>query len=84
MKKLENSGFSVSDKALNGIKNIVKNKKREKNFGNGRMIDNLYNKLMIEHASVTYNEPDSAKLITISDEAVSNINMKAKKGGYFE
>lgn len=84
MKKIENSGLSISNEALNSIKNIVKDKKKEKNFGNGRMIDNLYNKLMLEHASITYEEEDYDKLLNISNEAVLNINMKTQRGGYFE
>lgn len=83
MKKLEISGLSIDADAVSDIKKIIKNKKKEKNFGNGRMIDNLYNKLMIEHASITYDAEDN-KLFTISKEAVLNVNMKTQKGGYFE
>ena len=68
---------------MKSIKKIIKDKKKEKNFGNGRMIDNLYNKLLIEHASISYEE-DFDKLLTISNEAVLNVNMKSERGGYFE
>lgn len=83
MKKIDNSGLSISEEAINSIKTIIKDKKKEKNFGNGRMIDNLYNKLLIEHASITY-EDDYDKLLTITNEAVANVNMKIKRSGYFE
>lgn len=83
MKKIDSSGLSISEEATNSIKTIIKDKKKEKNFGNGRMIDNLYNKLLIEHASITYEE-DYDKLLTISNEAVQNVDMKTSRGGYFE
>lgn len=83
MRKIEKSGLSISDEAILSIKTIIKEKKKEKNFGNGRMVDNLYNKLMIEHASITY-DGDYDKLFTIGNEAVLNINITSQKGGYFE
>lgn len=81
--KIQSSGFSISEEAIYGIKKIIREKMKEKNFGNGRMIDNLYNKLMIEHASITYDKGDD-KLFNIGSEAVANINLKCKAGGYFE
>ena len=83
MKKIEGSGLSISDEATHSIKRIIRDKKKEKNFGNGRMIDNLYNKLLIEHASITYDK-DFDKLFNISNEAVLNVDMKTKGGGFFE
>ena len=83
MKKIDSSELSITEEAMNSIKKIIKDKKKEKNFGNGRMIDNLYNKLLIEHASISYEE-DFDKLLTISNEAVLNVNMKSERGGYFE
>lgn len=84
MKKIENDGFSINDKAVDEVKNIVKDKKREKNFGNGRMIDNLYNKIMLEHASLTCEEEDIEKLLSIDEKSIFNVNMKKQRGAYFE
>ena len=83
MRKIDGSGLTISEEAIYSIKDIIRDKKKEKNFGNGRMIDNLYNKLLIEHASITCEE-DYDKLFNISNEAVLNINMKTKRSGYFE
>ncbi len=83
LNKLKTDGFSISNLALNEIKNIIKEKKKEKNFGNGRMIDNLYNKIMIEHASITYDEEEIEKLLTINDKAVLNVNFKTQNNSYF-
>lgn len=83
-KKLEKDGFKIYDTALEEIKNIIKAKKQEKNFGNGRMIDNLYNKILLEHASLNYEEDDEEKLLTITTDAVNNVDLKIKRSGYFE
>ena len=84
MKKLEKDGFTVSTDALQAIRNFFGNKREEKNFGNGRMIDNLYNKLLIEHATITYEEEEMTKLLTITEEAVMNLNLKPQSRKYFE
>lgn len=83
MRKLAQSGLSIDNEAICSIKNIIEEKRKEKNFGNGRMIDNLYNKLMIEHASITY-DGDYDSLFRIGNDAVLNINMVKEKGGFFE
>ena len=44
--KLKISGFKLSRSAAEEIKKIMENNKKMKHFGNGRMIDNLYNQLV--------------------------------------
>lgn len=83
-KKIKKDGFSISEKAIEIIKNIIKDKRGEKDFGNGRMIDNLYNKLLIEHASITCDEEDHDKLLMITSQAANKVNMKVQRSGYFE
>lgn len=83
LSKLSKTGFSLYDDAVLEIKKIINKKCHEKNFGNGRMIDNLYNKLLLEHAMINCDEEDDDKLLTISKEAVLNIEFKSKAVGYF-
>ena len=80
LSKLSNTGFSIYDDASCEIKKIIGIKMREKNFGNGRMIDNLYNKLLLEHAMINSDEVSDEKLLTISKEAALNIECKNMKG----
>ena len=84
MRKIKKDGFSISENATESIKTIIKNKRREKDFGNGRMIDNLYDKLLIEHATITCEEEDYDKLLTITKKSADNINMSVQRSGYFE
>ncbi len=82
--KLEKTGFSLYEDAVDEVKKIIKTKSHEKNFGNGRMIDNLYNKLLLEHATINCDETDESKLLTISKEAVLNVEFKGKAATYFD
>ncbi len=83
LSKLNKSGLSIDDMGLEKVKEIIQNKKKEKNFGNGRMVDNLYNKIVLEHANTNYEEEDMSKLLMITSETINNINFESKRGGYF-
>lgn len=85
--KLVQSNFKITEEAYENIKSIVEVKKNEKNFGNGRMIDNLYNEILLEHASLNYDNKNEDELLIITNDAVNNVmskTLKRKRGGYFE
>lgn len=86
-KKLEKAGLKINSSAKEKILEIIKIKSKIKNFGNGRMIDNLYNEVLREHASNNLYETNEKKLLLITEESIKNIKNvnKEKKGGtYFE
>ncbi len=80
LKKIKESNLKITESSLNLIKYIIKVEKQEKNFGNGRMIDNLYNKIIIEHASINKKENDIEKLLIITDDSIKRVIDKNYKG----
>ena len=65
--KLNSIGLKVND----GLKEIIINHLNEitdtKNFGNGRYIDKLVNKLLLEHATNTETITDETSLLTLTE-----------------
>ena len=49
--KVKNAGLRLSDDAKEILLEKIENKMKYKNFGNARMIDNLFNEVLREHAS---------------------------------
>jgi len=82
--KVKNTGMKLSDKVKNKLLNKIENKMKNKNFGNGRMIDNLFNEVLIEHASKNLYEIDENKLLVITEDTIKNIKIESKGGMCFE
>ena len=85
--KLTKSNFQITEDAYENIKNIIKIKKQEKNFGNGRMIDNLYDEVLLEHASLNYDNENESELLIMKNESVGVVMTRAQqkqRRGYFE
>lgn len=76
--KLSKNGFYIENAALDEVKKVIKEMKKEKNFGNGRLIDNLYDKIMLEHATLNFDSLDEEELVTIKSEAVHKANFQKK------
>ena len=57
---------------------------KNKNFGNGRMIDNLFNEILREHATNNLCETDENKLLLITEDSIKNIKTKTEGGMCFE
>lgn len=74
LKKIENSGFILEEGSTDILKNIIDKKKEVKNFGNGRMIDNLYNQIILEHASLNINETNDDNLFILKKETMLKLN----------
>ena len=55
-----------------------------KHFGNGRMIDNLYNQLVFEHASNINDLNNKEEVIAIKKKSVLNIKQTKERGGIFD
>lgn len=87
MGKIKSSNLNITSEAACDIRQIISIKMNEKNFGNGRMIDNLYEKLIIEHASINYDTSLEDKLLNIDNESTSyllELVLQKRGGAYFE
>ena len=63
--KLKKYNFKMEDNIKDIIINVIEKAKSEKNFGNGRFIDNLVQKIIMEHALNIGDSCDLEDLITI-------------------
>lgn len=72
---MKKSGFEVTKDAINKVKEIIKEYKDTKNFGNARFIRNLYEKSIIKHASNTKGKKSKKILKTIEKEDISVENL---------
>ena len=81
--KLDKSGLKLSKKASKLLLEKIEQKMTIKNFGNGRMIDNLFNEVLKEHATINLNETNYEKLLLITEESINKINIKIKGGMNF-
>lgn len=82
--KLDKVGLKLNEKAKEILLEKIDKKMKVKDFGNGRMIDNLFNEIIREHASNNIYETDSDKLLLITEESLKNIKEKVKGGMHFE
>ena len=72
---IEKAGFNATDKALEEARNIIKEFKNSKNFGNARFARNLYEKTIIKHAANTKGKKSKKLLKTITKEDISVENL---------
>lgn len=75
LNKLNRTGLKIEKNAISKVMEIIKERSKVKNFGNGRMIDNLYNEIIREHAFMSSKEFDEERLLTISLQAVENVKI---------
>ena len=66
--KITKIGFKVDNNLKEIIENNLETVINSKNFGNGRYIDKLINKLILEHAIRTENSHNKEELITLTEE----------------
>ena len=83
MNKINKSNFILDNKAKEEIRKILENVTNEKDFGNGRYIDKLFDNIVVEHAYNTANTNDinELKTITENDLVKENINQLVYKKG---
>ena len=75
MQMMTKSGFEVSIQAQNKVKEIIKEYKDTKNFGNARFVRNVYEKTIVKHASNTAGKKQKKILKTIKEEDISTENL---------
>ena len=78
-KKVEEKGFKSDSEARKKVENILINAKNVDNFGNGRFVENIVQKIIIEHAKQTKEITDTEKLLTFTESDVNNIKAEDSK-----
>ena len=81
--KLNKTGMKLSCEAEKVLIGKIEEKMKSKNFGNGRMIDNLFDEILREHATNNIYEIDENKLLLITEESINKIKTKSEGGMYF-
>ena len=69
------AGFIVTDKAILKLREVIKEYKDTKNFGNARFVRNVYEKTIIKHAANTKDNKSIKTLKTITDKDISVENL---------
>ena len=75
MQMMNKAGFDVTKEAQNKVKEIIKEYKDTKNFGNARFVRNVYEKSIVKHASNTAGKKQKKILKTIKEEDISTDNL---------
>ena len=70
-KKVALKRFKVKDEAVEKVRKILEKAKEIENFGNGRYINNMLQKIIVEHAIKTRNIDDMERLLTIEEEDIN-------------
>ncbi|MBR2289266.1 MAG: AAA family ATPase [Clostridia bacterium] len=71
-KKVHDQELEVDKKALKQVYKILEEAKKVENFGNGRFVDNMVQKVIIEHAKRLKDENNLDVLRLITEEDISN------------
>jgi hypothetical protein len=66
--KTKEMGFKIEEDLEEQINELISKQKNIKNFGNGRYIDKLINKIILEHSINTENIDDKESLLTLTKD----------------
>lgn len=72
---VKKAGFEITNEALYKARNIIKENKNTKNFGNARFVRNMYEKTLTMHATNVKDKKRKDALITITDKDINIENM---------
>ena len=72
---MKKANFIVQDDAINKLREIIREYKDMKNFGNARFIRNVYEKTVIKHAANTKDKKRKDILSTITKDDISVENL---------
>ena len=78
-KKAQEKGFKTDNKAREKVEEIMRKAMNVENFGNGRFVENTLQKIIIEHAINTRNIMDTERLLTFTEEDISEIKAEASR-----
>ena len=72
---VEKAGFKITNEALYKARNIIREHKNDKNFGNARFVRNMYEKTVTMHATNTKDKKKKDILITLTDKDINIDNV---------
>ena len=78
-KKLREKEYNFDQAAENKVRKILKEAKSVENFGNGRFVENLIQKIIVEHAVNTKGIYDKERLLIIKEEDIKDIKAEESK-----
>ena len=78
-KKVRDNKFNVTDEALEKVRKLLEDAKKVENFGNGRFVDNMLQKIIVEHAKRMKGEYDMEKLLLITEEDIIDVKPERSK-----
>jgi len=78
-KKVTDKGFKSTEGARNKVQELLKKAKEVENFGNGRFIENTVQKILIEHAKKTRGITEIDRLLTFTEEDITEIKAEDSK-----
>ena len=70
---LNKEKFTISEDAKEKVKSIIAKCYKMENFGNGRFINNIYQKIIMKHASNVYKNLSEENVISIDDIDEANL-----------
>ena len=77
-RKINLANLKISKQARENVRNIIANHMTNERFGNGRFIDQLYEKIMLNHAYNTFDSDSISKLKTIHVEDLMGVDEELK------
>ena len=83
-RKVKKSGMKLDINTKKILLEKIEDNMTKKDFGNGRMIDNLFDEVMKEHAATNLYEKDKNKLLLITKDDINNIKIQKEGGMCFE
>lgn len=78
-KKLREKEYNFDPAAEEKVRKILKNAKSVDNFGNGRFVENLIQKIIVEHAVNTKGVFDRERLLLITSEDIKEVKAEESK-----
>ena len=78
-KKLKEKEYNFDPSAEEKVRKILKNAKSVDNFGNGRFVENLIQKIIVEHAVNTKGVFDRERLLLITPEDIKEVKAEESK-----
>lgn len=78
-KKVNDKKFKVDKGAKESVRKILEDAKQVENFGNGRFVENMVQKIIVEHAKNTRSIEDTERLLTFTKEDIPDIKAEESK-----
>ena len=78
-KKIKDEKLDLEENCIPKVRKILEDAKKIENFGNGRFVDNMVQRVIIAHAKRMKNENDMKILSTITEEDIIDIKAERSK-----